>query len=512
MNTKHNVFSGFGLTALALASSLGLGGLSACDDGGTTVPDEQPPVEAPVEEPVEEARVYPDPPPPTEQRPVNFPELQMFELPNKLKVYVVENHEVPMVDVQVVVKAGTIYDDLVADMTAQMLTEGTKKRSKAKIDETIEQVGSSLGASAGLHNAFVSTRVLTPNLKLALDLVNDVVQNPKFEQEALDKLKEQQKVAIKGEKSSGASLAQRLLGKLLYPEGHPFAPDFPTDAEIDAVTPDTLRQFHTTWYQPGNAYVILSGDVTLEGVKKNVEKTLGRWVPGSEFPGHPLEKFAASDYSAALPTEMAVHIIDRNQISSDIIIGNVNGVARNSPDWLKMNAMTKLFGGGMSSRLFRDIRESKELTYNIGAFQAPQKVVGAFAIVTQTKKTDEMLTALFGHMDDIRSAEPTDQEFQAAVDNMALSFPLQIETAGQVASKVRTMLTYNLPEDYYDKYIENVRAITKADIKSMAEKNVAAVPVIVIVGKAAKIKKQLKDVEVLADAKIYEYDADLNPV
>jgi zinc protease len=486
-----------------------LTGAFACDKTqDDTTPPEKP---ADVTPEVTPAREYPEPPAPTAQRPVNFPALQKYELPNKLTVYIVENHEVPIVDVQLIIKAGTVHDELVGELTAGMLTEGTKKRPKAKIDETIEQIGSSLSSGAGQHNSSITTRVLTPNLKTALDLVSDVAQNPKFDEAALTKLKDQKKVAVKSEKSDGGELAQRLTSKLLYPAGHPYAPDFATDAQIDAVTVASLQAFHSTWYRPGNAYLLLSGDVTKADVEKLVEQTLGKWKPGGEFPAHPLERFTAEDYRKAVPTELAVHIVDRNQISSDIVIANVNGVARNSPEWVKMEAVTKLFGGGMASRLFRDIREERKLTYNIGAFEAPQKVVGAFAIVTQTKEVGEMLIALFDHVDRLRTTDPTEVEFKSAVDNLALSFPLQIETASQIAGKVSTILTYGLPEDYYNTYIDEVRKLELGDIKTTAANHIHTTPVIVIVGKAVKIKKQLKDVPALAEAKIYEYDTDLNP-
>jgi len=505
IDIRHSFIS---LTAgVALLGSLGL---SACDKGkgDPITPEDTAKLETKVEEP--EARVYPDPPPPSEQRPVNFPELQKFELPNKLTVYVVENHEVPLVDVQLVIKAGTIHDELIAEMTASMLSEGTKKRTKAKIDQEIEQVGSSLSTSAGEHNAVISTRVLTPNLKLALELVNDVAQNPKFADDALAKLRDQQKVAIQGEKSDGGSLARRLSSIVLFPEGHPYAQPFPSDEQIDGITTKDLRDFHETWYRPNNAYLILSGDVTQADVQKLVEKTLGTWKPAESFPGHPLEAFKQEDYQKVVPTDYVVHIVDRNQISSDLVIANINSIARNHPEWEKMAALTKLFGGGMSSQLFRDIRETRALTYNIGSYQAPQKGIGVFAIVTQTKKTDEMLNALFEHMDRLRTTDPTPVEFKTAVDNMALSFPLQIETASQIAGKVATMLTYNLPEDYYNNYIDEVRKIELGDIKATAAKHVNPIPVIVIVGKASKVKKQLKDVPVLKDATIIEYDTDLN--
>lgn len=499
------------ISIAASAALLGTLGLSACDKN-TADPTPPDPVKTETDPaPQEQARVFPDPPPPTEQRPVNFPELQKFELPNKLAIYIVENHEVPIVDVQLVVKAGTINDELLASMTADMLGEGTKKRSKAKIDEQIEQVGSSLGTSAGEHNAVVGTRVLKPNLELALELVNDVVQSPKFDDKALEKLRDQKKVEIQGEKSDGGALAQRLVSQVLFPQGHPYAQPFPTEAEIDAITADSLRKFHETWYRPNNAYLILSGDVTKAEVEKLLEKTLGTWKPAESFPPHPLEAFTAADYQKMVPSDYVVHLVDRNQISSDIILANINGVARNSPEWEKMAAMTKLFGGGMASQLFRDIREAKELTYNIGAYQAPQKAIGVFAIVTQTKKTDEMLNALFGHIERLRTSDPTDTEFKTAVDNMALSFPLQIETASQIAGKVATMLTYNLPDDYYNTYIDEVRKIELGDIKATAAKHVNPVPVIVIVGKASKVRQQLKDVPQLADAKVIEYDTDLKP-
>lgn len=501
-----------GLVAcLGLAGSLGL---TACDKGNadTTPPDDGKTADVETQEETEPARVYPDPPPPTEQRPVNFPELQKYELPNRMQVIIVENHEVPIVDVQLVVRAGTIHGELMATLTADMLSEGTKKRSKAKIDAAIEQVGSSLGVGAGENEAFISTRVLKPHVKLALDLINDVAQNPKFEEEALSKLKEQQKTAVKSEKSDGGTLAMRLMGQLLYPKGHPYGEMFATDAEIDAVTPEDLRKFHSTWYRPNNAYLILSGDITKDEVEKLVEKTLGKWQPAENFPSHPLERFKPEDYQNAVPTELTIHIVDRNQISSDIIIANVNSVARNSPEWTKMAAVTKLFGGGMSSRLFRDIREDKKLTYNINAFQVPQKAIGAFAIATQTKEAGEMLGLLFGHIENLRTADPTQAEFKATVDNMALSFPLQIETASQIAGKVRTIETYGLPEDYYNTYIDDVRKITFDDIKATAAKHIHPIPVIVIVGKAMKVEKQLKDVPALEGAKIVKYDTDLNPI
>ncbi len=504
--------------ALVVATSLVLA--TACDKGEETEQPEPAPAPAePEPAPAEPAKVLPEPPAPTEPRPVNFPELQKFELPNKMQVIVVENHEVPIVDVQLSFNVGDVHDELLATMTASMLTEGTKKRPKAKIDAEIEQVGSSLSAFSGTHESVITTRVLKPNLKMALGLAADVARNPKFEQEALDKLKEQQKSALKQAKSSGQALGETLLFNLLYPEGHPYGRPFLTEAEIDGVTPEQLAEFHSTWYAPNNARLVLSGDITKDEAEKLAKKVFGPWKPRMEdFPPYPLDKFGGADYQKVLPKEFTVHIVDRKSASTEIFMGNLS-LARNDANWEKMMVVNRIFGSGASSRLFQDIRETKRLTYNVNAFIQPAKAVGAFYIATQTKEVDQMMNALFEQIDWIHGksnqpgheADPSEKEFEDAVNGVAQSFPLGIETASQVAGRVGTQLTFGLADDYWGSYRDKIAATKRDEVKEIAAKYIHPVPVIVMVGRAKKIKKQLADVPRLKDAKVIVYDTDLKP-
>ena len=498
----------------ALGMTLALVG---CDKGAETETPEPTADTAPAAEPeakAEPEKVYPKPPSPDEPRPVNFPELQKFKLPNQMEVIVVENHEVPLVDVQVVVKAGDVFGELEATMTAAMLSEGTKKKTKAKVDAEIEQMGSSINAGSSNENAYVSTRLLTTNLDKGLKLLSEVVQTPRFDAAALDKLKEQQKEGLKAAKSSGQSLGQTLVGMRVYPDGHPYGRPFLTDEEIDKITVDELKKFHDTWYRPNNAYVILSGDITKDQAEKLVKKTFGKWKPAAEFPSHPLDKFSQGDYQAALPKgdePMTVHIVDRKSVSVEIFVANL-ALARNSPDWDKFSVVNRLFGAGISSRLFQDIRETRQLTYNVGSFVAPAKAVGAFGIATQTKKVDEMMDALFGHIDRIRTTDPTAEECENIREGVARSFPLGIETAGQVASRVNTVLTYQLADDYWNGYRDRVRGLECGEFKTLASKYIHEVPVVVMVGRAKRIKKMLKDVDRLKDANVVVYDTDLKVI
>lgn len=495
------------LTGLAL-----LLGAPACDKGEpTTPPDTTAATDTEPEAEKAPERVYPEPPPPSEPRAVNFPELQKFVLDkNGLTVYVVENHEVPLVDARLIVKAGEVDDELLATMTASMLAQGTKKYTKAQFDAKIEQVGSSINASADTHNSVVSTRVLSQHLPLALGLMGEMVGAPRFETDALDKVKDQQKAGLRQLKSSPDSLGQRLMGMLLYPEGHPYGRAFVTDEQIDAVDIEEVKKFHDTYFKANNAFLLLSGDVTVDQAKKLVKKQLGKWKHADDgaLPASPLKSFEPADFQKALPTELTVHIVDRKSMSASIFIGNLS-MTRSDPNWLKLAVLNRILGSGPASRLFKDIREQRKLTYNVNSFSVPAQSVGAFFIGTQSKEVDQMLNALFEHRDRVRKEDPSQEEYDDAIRSLVQAFPLELETPQQIASKVTTVLTYHLPEDYWQTYRDEVQKVQLSDVKVAGQKYVHDFPVIVIVGKAKRIQKQLANVERLKDAKVVVYDTEL---
>lgn len=502
--TPQSLTSRLGLLALGLTVA------AACakqpEETAAPAPVAKAPEPAEVKEP---EREYPDPPAPGEPKPVNFPEIQSFKTKNGLKVYIVENHEVPVVSAQLVIKAGTMDDEFLGDFTASMLTEGTKRRTKAKIDEAIEQVGGSLSAGGGIHTSTVSARVLKKDLKLALDLMADEVQNPKFPEEALDKQKEQAKTGLEAAKAQPDALAGTLFGMVAYPEGHPYGRPFATPEQIDAIKIEDLKKFHETFYVPNNAFLILSGDVTQADAEPLVKRAFGRWkqVDPKELPPNPLNKFRKYE----LPQKLVIHLVDRKgSAQSEIIVGNL-AVARNHADWIKLEVANTLLGGGADGRLFLDIREERGLTYGIYSGVSAMQAPGTFQISTRTKnkKTGDMMRAIFEHIQKIRGEEPGKEEFNTVTKKMVGKFPLEIETAGQVAGKVRTILQFGLEDDYWKTYRDNVAKVTREDVQSVARKYVHPIPHVVIVGKAKKIRKQLE--EALPSAEIKIYDTELKP-
>ncbi len=501
------------LTSLALATSL-LGGCKTTTGSqppeAVSAPAPQPEPE-PEPEPVAVASpaTYPAPPAASTPKAVNFPEIADFQLANGLTVYVVENHEVPIISAQLVVRAGSMDNDLVSEVTATMLGEGTTARSKAKIDEAIEFVGGSLGQGAGTHATYVFARTLKKDVKLGLTLLSDEVVNPLFPADALAKTKEQLKAALNHARSDPGSLADLLFGHVAYPEGHPYGTLLPTPEQVDAVSVADLREFHETFYRANNAFLVLTGDVTVEEAKPLVKRTLGKWKSTSKraLPANPLNKFKRYD----LPKTLTVHVVDRpGSAQAEILIGNL-ALARNHADWARLSVANSILGDGASGRLFLDVREEKGLAYNVGSALSDGQAPGTFYVSTRTRTntTGEMLSALFGHIKRMRNETPSDEEVKAATTRMIGKFPLEIETPNQIAAKVRRSLIYNLPSDYWRTYRDEVASVTPAQVQEAAKKYMHPIPHVVIVGEAKEIEQQVRTV--LPDAELKIYDANLQP-
>ncbi len=489
-----------------------LGALSCKPKEGDTKPPEPKPLpvntDLPTVNPVT-AKAYPEPPPPSEPRPVNFPKIASFEASNGIRVFVVENHEVPTVSTQLVLRAGTMDDEYLAAFAAGMLGEGTSARSKAKIDEAIEFVGGTLGAVPSLHTTTVYTHSLHRDLKLALVLMADEVMKATFPADALSKLKQTARASLRMATSQPAALADRMFDHVAYPDGHPYGRLLPSEARIDAITVADVKKFYSTFYRPNNAFLIFSGDVTAAEAKPIVERTFARWskVDESKLPINPLNKF--KQYT--VPSELVVHVVDRpGSEQVELRMGTV-AIARNHEDWVALQVANSILGDDASGRLFQDLREKQGLTYGIYSAVQPGQAPGTFVVSTNTRvdTLGSMLAGIFGHLQRLRTEEPSEAEFDATVQKMIGRFPLEVETASDIVSKVRESLVFGLSNDYWSRYRDEIRAVKRTDIQRVAKKYIHPIPHVVLVGNGEKIKAQVK--AVLTTAKIKMYDSKLEP-
>ncbi|MEM7155649.1 MAG: pitrilysin family protein [Myxococcota bacterium] len=486
--------------------------LGACQPQGQTTPPGPSPTPGPTPagpKKTKPGRKYPAPPPPTAPKPVGFPDIASFVLDNGLAVYVIENHEVPLVNTQLVVRCGTMDHEYLAPFTADMLGEGTRSRSKAKLDEAIEFVGGSLGAFASTHVSTVFSQSLDSDLKLAMLLMADEVQNPLFPSSALGKLKQRAKAGLRAARSNPDALADTLFDVVVYPEGHPYGRPLATEAEINAISVDDIRTFHETFYRANNAFLLLSGDITVPEAKPLVERAFGGWASAElrDLPPNPLNQFTRYE----LPDQLLVHLVDRPEsVQASIRVGNV-ALARNHEDWPALEVANAILGVGPSARLFQDLREDQGLTYRIGSKVSSGQAPGTFSISTQTRTptAGAMLAGIFEHIERIRAAEPTRDEFESTVRTLVGSFPLQVETADQIVGKVKHQIIYGLPKNYWQSYRDGITRVELPEIRKAALRYIHALPVVVVVGNAAVLRPQIQ--AVLPSAKIVDYDDRLQP-
>ncbi len=455
-------------------------------------------------------RTYPNPPAAAQPRPVNFPGIRDFPLDNGLDVYVVEDHGAPLVTASLVLNAGALYAEHLPELTANMLLEGTKKQNKAELIETIERIGGSLEADVGIHSGALSTQVLSKDLGYALELLADAIRNPAFPEGALEKLKRQTKAEIKAEKADAGTLADTLFGVKAYPAGHPYGRPFPREEDIDRIKVSTLREFHQRMYQPGNAYLILAGDITPAQARVPVKRAFGDWKPATDKGPLPDPLLRYTDYPRA--EGLTVHLVDRKASSqARIMLGNV-AIPRNHKDWIPLQLASSLLGADGTGRLFRDLREMRGLAYAIGAYVEPRRAVGAFKVSTGTRPENvgAMLAGIFEHLERMRSSLPATSEFQTEVRQTVGRFPLQIETPEQIAYRVNMIKSYALPWDYYQTYRDAVQRTTPEAIRDAARRYMNEAPLVVIVGPADSIESQVR--KTLPDARIVRYDTDLKVV
>ncbi|MBL4683099.1 MAG: insulinase family protein [Nannocystaceae bacterium] len=478
-----------------------------CQPSGKTTPPDPKPLPVNTDLPKvnpETARAYPEPPGPSETRPVNFPKIASFEASNGILVFVVENHEVPTVSTQLVLRAGTMDDEYLAAFTAGMLGEGTSARSKAKIDEAIEFVGGTLGAIPSQHTTTVFTHSLHRDLKLALVLMADEVMKATFPAESLEKLKQAARASLRMSTAQPDVLADRLFNRVAYPEGHPYGRALPSEARINEITIADVKKFYSTFYRPNNAFLIFSGDVTAAEAKPIVERTFARWakVDESKLPINPLNQFKRY----TVPNKLVVHVVDRpGSEQVEIRMGTV-AIARNHEDWVALQVANNILGDDAGGRLFQDIREERSLTYGIYSQISLGQAPGTFQVTTNTKVATlgPMLGAIFGHLERLRTEAPSETEFNDTVQKMIGRFPLEVETASDIVAKVREILVFGLANDYWTKYRDEIRAVQRSDIQRVAKKYIHPIPHVVLVGSGAEIKAQVEAVLTTATIKMYD--------
>ncbi len=443
----------------------------------------------------------------TEVLKVKLPRPQEVDLPNGLHLIVLEDHKLPQITFTILIPgAGGYFDPAdkigLANDTASLMREGTKTRTSPQISEALETMaaGLNVGASLSGTTASMSGSALSENFDKLMDLAADVLLNPAFAPAEWDRFKTRAKAGLIQQRTNPGFLASETFNRAVFGT-HPASRVSPTAANLDAITPDALAEFHRTHYVPDHAAIAFAGDISLPEARKIVEAKLGTWKKAG------VPKAAVADPPAMGAPK--VYLIGRpGSVQTTLFVGT-QSMARTDPDYAALTVVNRVLGGTMG-RLFRHLREEKGYTYGIGSGFSATQYRGSWNSSTsvRTDVTEPALTDLLAEIAELRDKPVPDSELADAKRAIVGSFARDLENPQQVLGYYIDNWQYGLPADYWDTYPARVTAVTAAQAQAAAAKYLGPGRLqIVAVGDATKITDILRKKGDLAIS-----DADGNPV
>ncbi len=429
---------------------------------------------------------------------IKIGDYESFELPNGLRVFVVENEKLP----RVVFSIGLQRDPIMEkenggyiSIAGQLLRTGTKTRTKDQLDEEIDFLGGTVSTSA--NGAFAVS--LKKHSEKILEIMADVLLNPAFNQEELDKIKKQTVSGIKSSEDSPSAISSNVRKVLLYGKDHPYG-ELKTVESVNSITMDMCKNYYDTYFHPNIAYMAVVGDITKDEAEELVTKYFGSWKK-QEIP-----TFKYKEVKKPLVRKVA--LVDRdNSVQSSIKITYPIDLKIFSDDVIKVSVMNYLLGGGASGELFQVLREEKGYTYGAYSSTNADRLVGNFTASCEARNevTDSAVAAFIDVMTKFRNEKVSEEKLQAAKNYLTGSFSRSLESPQTVASFALNIERYNLPKDYYKTYLQKLNAVTVDDVQRLAKKYIHPDKAyVLVVGKADEVAGSLKRFS--ASGKIDYYD------
>lgn len=433
-------------------------------------------------------------------RSIDMGEYNVFEMENGLTVIVVENHKLPRVSYQLSLKNNPVLEGDQAGylgFTGHLLGRGTSTRSKADIDKSIDFIGANLNTSwSGIFGGS-----LTKHQDALLDVFTDVLYNPTFPTEEFEKIKTQALSGIQTSKTDPNAIASNVASVVNYGSDHPYG-EVETETTLNSVDINNCKNYYQTYFKPNNAYLTIVGDISPIVARAKAEKYFGSWERG---------EVSDNNYeNPQAPSEPRVCVANRDgAVQSVIRVTYPVNLYPGTTEALHTSVMnTILGGGGFSSRLLKNLREDKAFTYGAGSSIGPDRMVASFnaSASVRNEVTDSSVTEFIYEMNRIATEQVSAEDLQLAKNIMAGGFARSLESPQTIARFAQNVVRYNLPEDYYETYLERLEAVTVEDVLAAANKYIRPGNVnIVVVGSKDDISESL--VQFDGDGEIEYFDA-----
>jgi zinc protease len=399
-----------------------------------------------------------------------LPQVQRRKLSNGLEVLIVEQHELPVVNMNLVLRTGGAADPQdragLASLTAALIDEGTKSRSALDISNQLAAIGARLGTGSDSDSAGLNLLTLSKHLDRALEIYADVVTNPSFPESELELQRKSRLATLMQRRDDANAIAGVVYASLLYGRNHPYGhPAIGDEQSVRAITNSDITNFYETYYRPNNAALIVTGDVTPSTLMPKLERAFANWKRG-EVP-------AVNIQLPPMRDKATLYIVDKPGAAQSVLMIGQVGQSRSTPDYFPLIVMNTMLGGQFTSRVNMNLREEKGYTYGARTSFDYRRSAGPFAATAgvQTAVTKESVFEFLKELRGIRGERPvTPAELEFSKQAIIRGFPRTFETPEQMANRLTDVVLYNLPDDYFNNYIARVRAVSVEDINRVANR------------------------------------------
>jgi zinc protease len=418
-----------------------------------------------------------------------LPKSERVQLKNGMVVYLLQDHELPIVSLTALLNAGSIYEppDKVglAALTGSVLRSGgTVKTPPDLLDRELEFMASSIESSINADHATVSLSTLAKNLDRTLTLFTEVMTEPAFDPARVNLAKSHAVESIRRQNDDPKEIAGRELNLAVY-RGHPLG-RIPTLASVAAITREDMIAFQHRYFYPANTILAVSGDFDREKLLQSLETLFGSWPNrAASFPEVPNPK---EDLSPEV-----LHV--QKEVNQSVIRMGHLGIDKNNPDLYAIRVMDYILGGGFTSRLTREIRSNQGLAYNVDCyFDIGRRFRGPFIAETETKSetTARAITLLRSIIEGMTQTEVSEVELKLAKDAIINSFIFGFARSDVVVNQQARLAFYGYPAGYLENYRDNIARVTREDVLRVARKYLQPESMkLVVVGDQKKFDKSL---------------------
>ncbi|MFD2633092.1 M16 family metallopeptidase [Idiomarina piscisalsi] len=441
---------------------------------------------------------------------LELPEVEQFTLSNGLDVYLAQRTDTPTIEMSLVFDSGYASDVGgklgTASYTMSMLKEGTESLSSLELSERLESLGTNLNASASLDSSRISMDTLSVNFAESLALMNDVLQNPAFSEEEIERKRSNWIEGIRKEEARPQTQALRVLPGLMFGDGHAYSQPLTGSGTVESIkslTRDDLVEHAQTWLRPDNAKLVIVGDTTVEQAKSLLEEQFASWqAPATPKPEKTLDASAASD-------ENRVFLIDKPGTPQSLIIAGQLAPSGQVDNADTIDVMNTILGGSFTSRLNMNLREDKGWSYGARSIWLDNEGPGLLMALApvQTDKTQESIQEIVKEFTQYEGDKPaTDDELAKVKANKTAKLPGAYETKGALLSSLVSTFNKGKDVEYLESYGQRINAITLDDIQQSADKVLTPNAMTwVIVGDLAEIEDKVRELN-LGEVTILQSD------